>query len=293
MDCPILVWMLTFNRDLTTEEYDQCYNTMRTCVSHASVTYQPGSRDSVLKIISYLMPLVMMRHRRVSRHRWRDQVTENGKHWIEMQDQSGMIHQRTLRSMIGYYIAHHTNLVGMVMTQGLQHHVINLGLAIEPLTPDPPNASISAYLESQFHKLTRNEIDLIRDASTDQRSESTDDMVMRRLCMLLTLKQAYIRAIGQPLGFDYTRLEFDVPNQLATGDGKALYGWEFRVWQACIEVMRPDGTTIEQRYQCASAFFRGIHDISFVWQKDAKELESWVQFLTPDQLMAVMPKLTD
>ena len=111
--------------------------------------------------------------------------------------------------------------------------------------------------------------------------------------MLLALKQAYIRAIGQPLGFDYTRLDFDVPHMTATGDRKQLIGWEFRVWQAYIEVQRPDGTTEEQRYQCASAFFRGIHNINFVWQKDAKELESWVQFLTPDQLMAVMPKLTD
>ena len=42
------------------------------------------SAISLVKVISFLMPLVMMRHRRVSRLRWRDQITDNGKHWIEM-----------------------------------------------------------------------------------------------------------------------------------------------------------------------------------------------------------------
>ncbi|TCD66248.1 hypothetical protein EIP91_001611 [Steccherinum ochraceum] len=232
MECPILVWMLTFNRELTSEEYDQCYQTMRACIPHSNVQYSPGSKESC---------------------------------------------------------SNHTNLIGMVMTQGSQHHVVNLGLAIIPLAPEHPNISISTFLESQYHK----EIAAIQDPSPERRGESSDEMIMRRLCMLLTLKQAYIRAIGQPMGFDYTRLDFDVPRRTVNGDGKALHGWEFRVWQAHIEILRPDGSTDEQVYQCASAFFRGTHDINFVWQRDAKELESWVQFLTPDQLMAVMPKLTD
>jgi len=238
------------------------------------------------------MPLVMMRHRRVSRHRWRDQITDNGKHWIEMDHDQPISHAQRLRSLIGYHIAYHTNLVGMVMTQGPQHHVVNLGLSIQPLVPDTTEMSVSAYFESQYHKLTGSEIQLIQEPS-ERPGESADETIMRRLSILLTLKEAYIRAIGQPLGFDFTRLDFDIPKMTANGDGKALYGWEFRTWQACIEVLRPDGSTEEQRYQCASAFFRGIHNIHFVWQKDAKELESWVQFLTPDQLMAVMPKLTD
>lgn len=116
---------------------------------------------------------------------------------------------------------------------------------------------------------------------------------MRRLYMILAMKQAYIRAIGQPLGFDFTRLDFDIPNRTVNGDGQVLYGWEFRMWMAYIEIMQPDGTTQEQQYQCATAFFRGVHAIHFVYEGDSKDLDSWVQFLTPDQLMAVMPKLTD
>lgn len=55
--------------------------------------------------------------------------------------------------MIGYHTAHQTNLVGMVMTQGPQHHVVNLGLAIQPVTTDPPGMSVAAFFESQYHKV--------------------------------------------------------------------------------------------------------------------------------------------
>jgi hypothetical protein len=35
------------------------------------------------QIIAQMMPLLMMRHRRIPRARWRDHSTHNGKHWIE------------------------------------------------------------------------------------------------------------------------------------------------------------------------------------------------------------------
>lgn len=102
-----------------------------------------------------------------------------------------------------------------------------------------------------------------------------------------------MKAIGQPRGFDWSRLEFDLPGERATGDGFPLVGWEFRVWQAKIAVLKENDEVEEQMYQCASAFFRGCQGINFVWQKENKELDAWVQFLTIDQLITVLPKLTD
>ena len=119
------------------------------------------------------------------------------------------------------------------------------------------------------------------------------EVILRRLCLILALKQAYIKAIGQPTGFDWSRLEFNIPGESARGDGYPLGGWEFRLWQAQIGVFGDDGEVEEQHYQCASAFFRGTAESKFIWQKDKKELESWVQFLNVDQLITVLPKLTD
>lgn len=122
--------------------------------------------------------------------------------------------------------------------------------------------------------------------------EQPEDVILRRLCIMLVLKQAYIKAIGQPMGFDLSRLEFNFPEATARGDGYPLQGWEFRVWQAHIAVKR-NGQLVEERYQCASAFFRGTEESKFIWQKDSRQLDSWVQFLTVDQLITVLPKLSD
>ena len=62
-----------------------------------------------------------------------------------------------------------------------------------------------------------------------------EEVVMRRLCVLLALKQAYIKAIGQPMGFDWSRLEFNIPQKTASGDGVVR-----RVEDALEEVVRLD-----------------------------------------------------
>lgn len=63
MDCPLLVWMLSINRDVLTEvrpillldktsasfspqEYDKCFHLVQDCVPHARLSYQPTSIDS-------------------------------------------------------------------------------------------------------------------------------------------------------------------------------------------------------------------------------------------------------
>ena len=117
-----------------------------------------------------------------------------------------------------------------------------------------------------------------------------DEVRLRRLCMLLALKDAYIKAIGQPMGFDFSRLEFDVPNSRVTADGNTVVGWEFRIFGAKLGVAR--GTKLKQEeYQCVCAFYRGTPDSTFVFHDDPQLLESWVQFINIDQMMAVSTKL--
>jgi len=285
MDCPILVWMLFLNREMTTEEYDKCYQTMQTCVPHAQVQYAPDNQETMRQIIAHLLPLLMMRHRRIPRSKWRDQVSANGKHYIEQDIDSAMNPANRLRALIGYHLAYDNNIIGMVMTQGRPKEVVNIGLGVKQLAVQVENVSVATYAESFHHRLTPLEMSFI------QPSEG-DEVVLRRLCLLLALKQAYIKAIGQPLGFDWARLEFDIPKERASGDGITLDGWEFRVWQAQIGIAR-GGSVIEESYQCACAFFRGSPESRFIWQKETKELESWVQFINLDQLINVVPKLTD
>lgn len=58
-----------------------------------------------------------------------------------------------LRSMIGYHLAWESSLVGMVMVQGKQREVVNIGLGIKQVAVEPRDATVSAYVESLSHKV--------------------------------------------------------------------------------------------------------------------------------------------
>ncbi|OSD04797.1 hypothetical protein PYCCODRAFT_1475868 [Trametes coccinea BRFM310] len=290
MDCPILVWMLFTNREMTPEEYAKCHAVLRECVPHAPVRNAPSEPETMRLMVAFLLPLLMMRHRRVPRSRWRDQMTPVGKHWIEQiqhgPDNDPVAAAQRARSMIGYHTTYDHNLVGMAMTQGRREDVVNIGIGIKEISA-PPGLSGQNFAISLYHKLTPLEQSFIA-------PEQGEEVVMRRLCVLLALKEAYIKAIGQPMGFDWSRLEFNIPEKKATGDGRPLAGWEFRVWTSELgwPIPNSDGH-VKQAYQCAVAFFRRTRDTRFIWQNDAKELESWVQFITLDQLLNVADKLVE
>ena len=123
-------------------------------------------------------------------------------------------------------------------------------------------------------------------------AEQNDEVMLRRVCMILALKNAYMRAIGQPIGFDYSRLDFDVPGKSAIGDGHPLQGWEFRVYISSLGVARGE-RLIEEKYQCVTAFFRGTLESTFIFYDSVKDLEGWVQFINMDQMINVIPKMMD
>ncbi|KAH9940855.1 uncharacterized protein BXZ73DRAFT_88556 [Epithele typhae] len=290
MDCPILVWMLFTNRELTADEYERCFKVLRECVTHAPIRHDPDDPETTRQIVAFLLPLLMMRHRRVPRSRWKDNMTAVGKHWIEqihhVQNDDPVAYANRARSIIGYHTSYEHNMVGMAMTQGRREDVVNVGIGIKEIIT-PPGITAIDFAKSLHHKLTPLE-------QTFVTPEEGEEVLMRRLCLLLALKQAYIKAIGQPLGFDWSRLEFNIPEKTATGDGRPLVGWEFRLWQSECGFPIPDSNNhVQQKYQCAVAFFRRQRETRFVWHMESKDLDTWVQFITVDQLLNVVDKLIE
>lgn len=72
-DCPILVWMLSLNREYTKEvrslnkesrqglmsdrakEYDACHRVVTECIEHVRVPYNPRDADSFRELLQSLM----------------------------------------------------------------------------------------------------------------------------------------------------------------------------------------------------------------------------------------------
>ncbi|KAF8214418.1 hypothetical protein K438DRAFT_1915090 [Mycena galopus ATCC 62051] len=280
-DCPILVWIIALNREYSKEEYDACHSIVQSAVSYTEIPYDPPNAESFRQVMTHLLPLLMMRHRRIPRAKWRDVVTSNGKHWIE-QSPDGIPPEKYRHSMIGYDLAYQESLCGMAMVQGSQRKVVNIGFGVQHVSTR--GTPVSTFAAAIAHKLTSLEQQLLG-------PELGDEVVLRRLCILLALKSAYVQAIGQPTSFDWARLEFDIPHQTVRGDGNLLQGWEFRVFRSSLGVARRN-MLVEEHYQCVCAFFRGTKETTFVWHESAKELESWVQFINIDQMAKALPKLT-
>ncbi|KAH9476920.1 4'-phosphopantetheinyl transferase pptA [Psilocybe cubensis] len=276
----VLVWMLSLNREYAKIEYDTAYQLCKLCFPNDKYKYDFNNPDSFRMLMTQLLPVLMMRHRRVPRAKWKDHVTPAGKHWIEHIPSESS--NRARPPSIGYQLTFHNSLCGMAVTQGTPAQVVNIGLGVKQLKVEPRGTSVPVYFESLSHKLTPLEIANV--------SNNPDEIVLKRLCMLIALKESYIKAIGQPMGFDYSRLEFDIPNRRATGDGNLLMGWEFRVFGAKLGVAR--GTILKQEeYECVCAYYRGTVETTFIFHQTPQELENWVQFINIDQLMAVASKL--
>jgi 4'-phosphopantetheinyl transferase len=58
-----------------------------------------------------------------------------------------------LRSMIGYHLAWENSLIGMVMVQGKQREVVNIGLGIKQVAVEPRDVTVPQYVESLSHKV--------------------------------------------------------------------------------------------------------------------------------------------
>lgn len=188
----------------------------------------------------------------------------------------------------------------MAVTQGTPVQVVNIGLGIKQLKVEPKGAPVKVYLESLSHKVSRSSIfswmTLLIPCQLTQVeianiAGNPDDLMLKRLCILLAMKEAYIKAIGQPIGFDFSRLEFDVPNKRVLADNFPLIGWEFRVFTTKLGVARGD-VLKQEEYECVCAFFRGSAESTYIFQATPEELENWVQYINIDQLMAVASKLS-
>jgi len=55
--------------------------------------------------------------------------------------------------MIGYHLAWENSLIGMVMVQGKQREVVNIGLGVKQVAVEPRDATVSTYVESLSHKV--------------------------------------------------------------------------------------------------------------------------------------------
>ncbi|KAK0468097.1 uncharacterized protein EV420DRAFT_1259606 [Desarmillaria tabescens] len=169
--------------------------------------------DSLLgTLIGHLLPRMMLRDRGVLPQAMTFGATEARKPYITTP---------YLDPPVAFNISHDNGLVAM---------------AFGPGTTNPPSFSIGIDVMKVRIPGRESFRSFVETLTTLERRcllspEVSQDEALRRFFWIWTIKEAYTKALGLGLGFDFSRLEFDVTSDIIRVDGAVSLGWQFKKFE--------------------------------------------------------------
>jgi len=275
-DPKFMVLILTINRQIHTFECGHCIQLIDLDQQEkAKKILRLDVGEAFRFTMSEIFPrLIVRRKYSTKRPQWFTPFTESSK-----SRKKYIVDPYNDRRVFGYSTGWAQSVVAIAHAHGRKPEVLHIGIDIMQLAV-PAKVPILKFVESYSHKLTRHEEAVLE-------LKMKEDVIIRRLCVLLTIKAAYVKAVGFPPGFDYSRLDCDIPQETVRFDGKPIIGWEFRLFKVNLGVLR-NGVLIEETYQCSTAMFRGGNKTSFIWEEDPKAMSNWMTFLNLDQMLHIL-----
>ncbi|KAF8901709.1 hypothetical protein CPB84DRAFT_1815148 [Gymnopilus junonius] len=208
------VWAVIYNQSLFK---DQLYERALSSVdpdSQARIKKFYHRVDACRTLIGRLLVRSMLRKRGVALDTVEFAATSAGKPYITSQG---------IDDPIAYNITHDNNLVAMAFAQGVQNPpAYSLGIDIMKIKI-PGRETLSSFIDVVGDQLTELEHGLLKPGIRDTER-------LQRFYWMWTLKEAYTKALGLGLGFDFKRVEFDVVSRIVRVDGKIPEGWKFNMF---------------------------------------------------------------
>lgn len=128
---------------------------------------------------------------------------------------------------IGFNITHDNALVGLAFSPGIHNPpAFSIGIDVMKVRT-PTNETFATFLASFEEQLTDLEVKQVTTPGV------TEDERIRRFFWMWTLKEAYTKALGMGLGFDFKKVEFDVARKQVKVDGIPPNGWRFIMFTIC------------------------------------------------------------
>ncbi|KAI6004096.1 hypothetical protein EDD15DRAFT_2156130 [Pisolithus albus] len=209
------VWAVIYDRD---NFPDTLYQNALTLVDQAAQSRIKKFRrreDACRSLIGHLLPRVLLRKRGVPKDALAFATTDTGKPYCISPG---------IDPPLGFNVTHDEGVVAMAFGTGdLGPPAFNVGVDVMQLKI-PPNSTLADFVESVSSQLTALERDLVS-------ADIPQSEALRRFYWIWTLKEAYTKALGMGLGFDFRRIQYNVPEETVTIDGELARGWQFRKFE--------------------------------------------------------------
>ncbi|KAH9482619.1 4'-phosphopantetheinyl transferase pptA [Psilocybe cubensis] len=197
-----------------------------------AVIYTPNLfNDDVGTLIGRLLVRVLLKGKGISVDEMKFATTPEGKPYIKSQT----------NPPLAYNITHDNNLVAMAFAPGIINQpAYNVGIDVMKVRI-PGRETFDSFVHTVGDQLTTLE-------HVQLKAVIPETEKLKRFFWMWTLKEAYTKALGIGLGFDFRRIEFDVVARRICVDGKEPEGWQFNMFNV------QDG---EDLYQCVVAEYVG------------------------------------
>lgn len=142
---------------------------------------------------------------------------------------------------LGFNVTHDEGVIAMAFATGdLGPPAYNIGVDVMQLKV-PPRTTFPEFVDSVSSQVRSPRVALAprlivaTQLTPLERATLLADVAeteaIRRFYWVWTLKEAYTKALGLGLGFDFRRIEYDVVRENITIDGEVARGWQFRKFE--------------------------------------------------------------
>ncbi|KAJ3810518.1 4'-phosphopantetheinyl transferase superfamily [Lentinula aff. lateritia] len=209
------VWAVVFDPPSFTEELYQKGLLLVDPASSARIKRFYRREDACRGLIARLLPRLLLKERGVAPSMMTFAATEAGKPYVTTPN---------IDPPIAYNLSHDNGSVVMAFANGKSHPpAYSIGVDVMKVYL-PRGNPYRSFVDTFQEQLTPLERELLSPAVTA-------DEGLRRFFWMWTMKEAYTKALGLGLGFDFSRIEFDVVANRVRVDGKVPQGWIFHKFQ--------------------------------------------------------------